>query len=212
MPKTTIVAFSVCWLLALACAIALSIGASTETPMPGDTRILTWLQEQPAPGLTLSNIARWLEATEGVLAAGCLIAIALWFAHYRTETIVLAVIMALLVLTQGGIKDLVDRPRPSHPTAELRAGFTSPSFPSGHAMSATVFYGFASYLTWPAGCQSCEIRRMSYQRFCDSNGCTSQRLGRRSLAERRARRLSVGAGPADTAVSTVEILSDRAQR
>jgi undecaprenyl-diphosphatase len=115
--------------------------------MPGDTRVLTWMQDQPAPGLTVSKVARWLETTQVVLAAGWLIAIALWLAHYRTEAIALAVTMGALALTQAGIKDLVDRPRPSPPLAEIRGGFSSPSFPSGHVMSATVFYGLALYLS-----------------------------------------------------------------
>ncbi len=139
--------FALVWPSLLSLAIALSVYAASETPMPGDSGILTWLQDQPAPGLTVSKIARWLETTQVVLAAGWLIAIGLWFAHYRTEAVVLAVTMGVMALAQTGIKDLLDRPRPAPPLAELRAGFTSPSFPSGHVMSATVFYGFALYLT-----------------------------------------------------------------
>ncbi len=40
----------------------------------------------------------------------------------------------------------MDRPRPTADLVELRGTFSSPSFPSGHVMSATYFYGFLLYL------------------------------------------------------------------
>jgi undecaprenyl-diphosphatase len=141
-------AVALLWLALLGAAIALSVYAASETPMSGDTGVLTWMQDQAAPGQTVSRIARWLETTQVVLAAGWLIAIGLWLARYRTEAVALAATMGLLALAQTGIKDLVDRPRPGPPIAEIRGGFSSPSFPSGHVMSATVFYGLALYLAW----------------------------------------------------------------
>jgi undecaprenyl-diphosphatase len=52
----------------------------------------------------------------------------------------------VLPLLQAGIKDLIDRPRPTEDVADLRAGYTSESFPSGHVMSPTLLYGYALWL------------------------------------------------------------------
>jgi undecaprenyl-diphosphatase len=54
--------------------------------------------------------------------------------------------VAVMALLQSGLKDLVDRPRPTADLVELRAGFSSSSFPAGHVMSPTVLYGFLLYL------------------------------------------------------------------
>ena len=47
-----------------------------------------------------------------------------------------------MVLLQFLVKEIVDRPRPTPDLVDLRAGYTSPSFPSGHTMSPTYLYGF----------------------------------------------------------------------
>jgi membrane-associated phospholipid phosphatase len=46
----------------------------------------------------------------------------------------------VLPLLQAGIKNAVDRPRPSAELVEHRSTFASESFPSGHAMSGTVLF------------------------------------------------------------------------
>jgi membrane-associated phospholipid phosphatase len=53
------------------------------------------------------------------------------------------------------VKELVDRPRPSSELVAVHELPTSPSFPSGHVVSALVAYGFLLYLSglipwWPA--------------------------------------------------------------
>jgi len=53
----------------------------------------------------------------------------------------------VLPFLQHGLKQLVDRPRPTPDLVELRAGFSSPSFPSGHVMSAALLYGLLLYLS-----------------------------------------------------------------
>ena len=47
-----------------------------------------------------------------------------------------------MVLLQFLVKEIVDRPRPDPDLVDLRAGFSSPSFPSGHTMSPSYLYGF----------------------------------------------------------------------
>jgi undecaprenyl-diphosphatase len=72
--------------------------------------------------------------------------VALWLFGRRRQAVLLVVGLAAMALLQSGIKELVDRPRPTADLVELRAGFSSPSFPAGHVMSPTVLYGFLLYL------------------------------------------------------------------
>ena len=67
---------------------------------------------------------------------------ALWLLGWRQQAVLLVAGVAVMALLQSGLKDLVDRPRPTADLVELRAGFSSPSFPAGHVMSPTVLYGF----------------------------------------------------------------------
>ncbi|MFQ5879723.1 MAG: phosphatase PAP2 family protein [Dehalococcoidia bacterium] len=126
--------------------MALSVLAAAHTPLPSDAAIITWAQAQPVPGLTVAKVARAVGSTEVVLGVGWAAAVALWLARRRREALLLALGLVVLPLAQAGIKELVDRPRPSPPLVELRAGYSSPSFPSGHVMSPTFLYAFALYL------------------------------------------------------------------
>ena len=75
-----------------------------------------------------------------------IIAVLLWVAGRRWEAGLLALGLVLLPLLQGGLKELADRPRPAEPLVELRAGFSSESYPAGHVMSPSYLYGFLLYL------------------------------------------------------------------
>nr|WBU15429.1 PAP2 superfamily protein [uncultured bacterium] len=135
------------WAPLLAATIALSALAARNTPLPGDAAILRWAQGLPFPGEGLSHAVRAITTTQVVLASGGVMAVLLAAVGRRQEALVLAIGLAILPLLQSGIKELVDRPRPGPPWSELRAGYTSPSFPAGHVMSPTVLYG---YLLWLA--------------------------------------------------------------
>lgn len=130
------------WVLVLCGSIALSVPAAQHDRLPGDLRLTEWLQESPFPGLELSRAVRAVTTTQLVLATGFVLAAALWLLGRRRQAIALAVALAVLPLAQHGIKEVVDRARPSPELVDVRAGFSSPSFPSGHVMSPTVLYGF----------------------------------------------------------------------
>jgi undecaprenyl-diphosphatase len=140
--------WALAWLALLGASTALTGFASAHTPLPADARIIAWVQNQPVPGLTVAKVSRAVGGTEAVLGAGWAGTVALWVAGRRREALLLAGGLVVLPFAQAGIKDLVDRPRPSPPLAELRAGFSSPSFPSGHVMSPVFLYGFVLYLWW----------------------------------------------------------------
>ncbi len=139
----------------------LSVLAAQHDTLPGDERIMSWAQDRAFPGQPFSDLVREITTTEAVLALGAVIAVLLWVTGYRWEAGLLALGLVLLPLVQGGLKEIVDRPRPAEPLAELRAGFSSASFPAGHVMGPAFLYGFllylavsksiASLLAWPVG-------------------------------------------------------------
>ncbi len=155
------------WLLLLGCAVALSVLAAREDRLPGDLAMMRAVQGWPFPGGALSDIVRALTTTEVVLGSGFALAAVLWLTGARREAVVLAIGLVVLPFAQAGLKELVDRPRPTPDLVELRAGFTSPSFPSGHVMSPTLLYGFVLYLcvrlklpgmlAWPIGASSVAV-------------------------------------------------------
>jgi membrane-associated phospholipid phosphatase len=132
----------VAWALILGGSIALSVLAAQHNRLPGDLRLTEWLQGSPFPGLELSRAVRAVTTTQVVLATGFVVAAALWLLGRRRQAIALAVALVVLPVVQHGIKEIVDRPRPSPELVDVRSGFTSFGFPSGHVMSPTVLYGF----------------------------------------------------------------------
>jgi undecaprenyl-diphosphatase len=140
------------WLVLLAGAIALSVLAGLHSRLPGDLDITEWLQDSLFPGMGVSRLVRAVGSTEVVLGTGGGVAVVLWLLGRPRQALLLAVGLVALALLQAGIKQIVDRPRPTEDPAiagliDLRVGFSSPSFPSGHVMSPTLLYGFLLYLS-----------------------------------------------------------------
>jgi membrane-associated phospholipid phosphatase len=138
--------WGVVWLGLLAGAIALSVLAAQHDRLPGDLDLTQRLQDSGFPGLRLSKFVRVVTTTQVVLGTGGAVAAALWLFGWRRQAALLVVGLAVMALLQSGLKELVDRPRPTAGLVELRVGFSSPSFPAGHVMSPTLLYGFALYL------------------------------------------------------------------
>jgi len=138
--------WGVVWLGLLAGSIVLSVLAAQHARLPGDLDLTQRLQDSIFPGLRLSKFVRLVTATQVVLGTGGAVAVALWLFGWRRQAVLLVVGLVALPLLQSGLKDLVDRPRPTADLVELRAGFSSPSFPAGHVMSPTLLYGFLLYL------------------------------------------------------------------
>ncbi|MEE9285882.1 MAG: phosphatase PAP2 family protein [Dehalococcoidia bacterium] len=136
------------WLVLLGLTVALSSLAAAHDTLPGDAGITTWAQDLAFPGEPLSDAIRAITVTEVALGLGAAVALVLWARGHRRQAVLLAAALVLLPLLQAGIKDLVDRPRPDPEVVELRASFSTPSFPSGHVMSGTYLYGFLLYLSF----------------------------------------------------------------
>jgi len=135
------------WLVLLAGAIVWRVLAGLHSRLPGDLDITEWLQDSLFPGMGVSRLVRAVGSTEVVLGTGGAAAVVLWRIGRRRQALLLAVGLIALALLQTGIKQIVDRPRPTQDLVDLRAGFSSPSFPSGHVMSPAVLYGFLLYVS-----------------------------------------------------------------
>jgi membrane-associated phospholipid phosphatase len=136
----------VVWLGLLVGSVVLSVLAAQHDRLPGDLGLMQRLQDSTFPGLRLSKFVRLVTTTQVVLGTGGAVAVALWLFGWRQQAVLLLVGLAALALLQSSLKELVDRPRPTADLVELRAGFSSPSFPAGHVMSPAVLYGFLLYL------------------------------------------------------------------
>jgi membrane-associated phospholipid phosphatase len=135
------------WLVLLAGAIVLSVLAGLHSRLPGDLDITEWLQGSLFPGMGVSRLVRAVGSTEVVLGTGGGVAVVLWLLGRRRQAVLLALGLVVLPFLQHGLKELVDRPRPTADLVDLRSGFSSPSFPSGHVMSPALLYGFLLYVS-----------------------------------------------------------------
>ncbi|MEE8346137.1 MAG: phosphatase PAP2 family protein [Dehalococcoidia bacterium] len=144
-PRVTVFV-ALLWLTLLSLSLILTALAAGHDPLPGDTGIASWAQDLFFPGQVLADAVRSITSTQVVLAGGGALALVLWLRGYRRHALIFAAGLVILPLLQYGIKEIVDRPRPSEDIVELRASFTSPSFPSGHVMSSVYLYGFLLYL------------------------------------------------------------------
>jgi len=138
------------WLLVLVLAAALSAFAASNDTLPGDVRVSGWVQDIPI-GETLSDGVRTVTETEVVMAMGFAIAPVLWLRGHRRQALLLAGGLLALGLVEIGLKHLVDRPRPDPQLVDVRAEWSSSSFPSGHVMAGTFLYVLILYfaLTLP---------------------------------------------------------------
>jgi len=146
MPKRQALAAGL-WAALLAASLALSVLAAGHDRLPGDLSIMSWAQDRAVPGMDVSRVVRAIGSTEVVLGTGAAATVGLWLARRRREAVLLGLGLVVLPLLQHGLKELVDRPRPSEELVDLRAGFSSPSFPSGHVMSPALLYGFLLYFS-----------------------------------------------------------------
>lgn len=149
------------WLLlayaiVLAAVIVLAVAAHSNTLLPGDLPGARELQENRSPilfGLMyfVSLVGFPVQSTVLVVFA----LLILWLLHLRLEALFLA--LSLLADVLGGIlKMVVGRHRPTPNLVNVFQQIQQPSFPSGHTLHYTVFYGFLLFVvltnfksSWP---------------------------------------------------------------
>ena len=110
-----------------------------------DDAILTWIHGHQTPGLTtFMREITYLGTGSVVIVVVGVAALFLWHTeHKHSARLLLASTIGGIILNNA-LKLLFHRDRPS--LFEWGTSVASSSFPSGHAMSATVVYGTVAYL------------------------------------------------------------------
>ena len=120
-------------------------------PLPGDLWLVRHAQALGQPVPALAGFVRRTTSTESCLIATLPALVWLGRRHRRVAAGALAIALASVLVVQPVSKQLVDRPRPSHDLVEVRAEYTSMSYPSGHSLSTTTTWGAAAGYVWRRG-------------------------------------------------------------
>lgn len=129
-------------------ALALAWLAHRHDRFPGDLWLMRRVQDLPGALEGPAEAIRAVTSTETVLILGIVPVVVLLVRRAWWLALQAAVTLALLPFIQGGVKDMVDRPRPDPALVDLRDTFTSSSFPSGHVMSGTVLLALVALAAW----------------------------------------------------------------
>lgn len=110
-----------------------------------DVAVLQWLHARQRPELTPAAIEiTYLGTGTVVMMVVGVAALFLWHTEHKYSARLLLAATAGNILLNGVLKLAFNRPRPTQ--FDWQTVATSSSFPSGHAMSATVVYGTVAYL------------------------------------------------------------------
>lgn len=130
--------------------LVLSFGALQGDPFSLDVPLGEAIQSWQLPLLDpvlhgVSAIGWFRIAAPTTIAVVVLLGVLGW----RQEAVVLAAAALFGHLLNQALKALIARPRPALPAEEMAAlGVDTFAFPSGHAQSFTIFYGFLALLFW----------------------------------------------------------------
>ncbi|PKB57080.1 MAG: hypothetical protein BZY73_05045 [SAR202 cluster bacterium Casp-Chloro-G3] len=131
-------------MLVIALIIAVFILAAAFPNFPGDQWVLLEFQEFQTTWLTGTSLAlSYLGSTATAASLSLAAIIALWLTHRRTDSLI-ALLGSFLIVGGISLKLLVDRPRPEY--FLVASGPHLSSFPSGHTIFATIFFGIAIVL------------------------------------------------------------------
>lgn len=112
---------------------------------PFDVAVLQWLGAHHTKLLTSAAVElTYLGTGTVVLMIVCVAALFLWHTEHKHSARILLFAVAGNIALNGMLKLMFHRARPTVFTWQTTA--VSSSFPSGHAMSATVCYGVVAYL------------------------------------------------------------------
>lgn len=116
-----------------------------------ETAVIRFWQRLPEPVPTIAGAVRDVTGTEASLVVlAPVAALALWRYGARALGSVAVLLVAMLIV-QPVLKDVIDRDRPSPSQVEVRATFSSESFPSGHSLGTTSVWGAIALWLWQSG-------------------------------------------------------------
>ena len=133
------------WLALAAITVLLSVYGAHSADPAWEAEATSWVQSASPDALHL--VARFMTVLGRSPISTVIPAIAIaamWVWGQRHLSIFLAATALARVLSVA-VKELVDRPRPSASVVDVTYHLAGPSFPSGHVLGATLFYGFLIY-------------------------------------------------------------------
>ncbi len=137
-------------LLVVAATFGLLTFLAKTTPVfPIDVQITRSIQMLNfAPFAFLMNLISWpgYGPQAGIIAGMIILAIYGFGLHWEAVTALVAAAFSTGIDVL--VKDLVQRPRPVSSLVHVFAAITSYSFPSGHVMFYSVFFGFVGFLVF----------------------------------------------------------------
>ncbi len=138
------------YVLALAAVVALALAAhmATANGLPGDLPFTRELQETRNPVVFgVLYFVSYIGFAPLSYLIPLVLLLGLVAVRLRLEAIFLA--LGLLADALGGlIKLVVGRQRPAAGLVHVVEQINSPSFPSGHTLHYTVFFGFLAFVLW----------------------------------------------------------------
>ena len=133
------------WLALAAIAVLLSVYGANSADPAWEVEATNWVQS--ASPDALHHIAKFMTVigrSPISTAIPAVAIVAMWLLRQRHLSVFLAA-TALGRILIVPMKELVDRPRPSAAVVDVTYQLGGPSFPSGHVLGATLFYGFLIY-------------------------------------------------------------------
>ncbi|CAN5692446.1 phosphatase PAP2 family protein [soil metagenome] len=146
--KTSVGRFglTILWFLGLALAIAVSIRFALHPgPINGEFRFQRWVQSLPIA--TATEIGNDLAYSHVSVPIGTGLAIVALLRR-RFDLSLLLALPGLIRITNGLIKDLVERPRPTAEQVRITDHASGFSFPSGHTFGAALLFGAMILCLW----------------------------------------------------------------
>jgi undecaprenyl-diphosphatase len=138
------------WLAALfPCFLTLSLLIHSPMLLAFDLGFTTWLQRFRHDWLdSAAQLVTTLGNTLHLMVFGLIAGILLLVARLIWAGVFSILIPPLALLLNVLIKELVGRPRPEETAVHQLLTPIGLSFPSGHAMAPTVFFGFLGLIAW----------------------------------------------------------------
>jgi len=128
--------------------LALSLGVRSPALLPLDQRITHWAQSARSPELDFLMEGLTFLGNGGTLVfLGAAAALWFWRGGHRWGALLCLTTLLGMPLNML-LKEVVHRPRPSADAVSVVLPAIGLSFPSGHTMASTMFYGFLALMAW----------------------------------------------------------------
>ncbi len=131
--------------LVVAAVVAVAVAVVVHPgPLPGERASVRRWQMLGEPVPTLAEWIRLTTSTQATLLVAAVPAVLVIRRHRRAGVVAVVIVVVTMLVAQPVLKEIIDRPRPTAAQVDVRAPYTSKSFPSGHSMSTTAAWGTAA--------------------------------------------------------------------